>query len=111
MALSHHQFRMFIPAHELMSFAPTDINEDDDIAAPYSESHGLLRQKRQENAKEDVGVRESLNKSVARHGVVSPVSISENDEHGVSVILNGHHRIVAAYDANPHMEVPVRNYE
>lgn len=110
MALSHHQFRMFIPAHELMSFAPTDINEDDDIAAPYSESHGLLRQKRQENTEASMG-RESLNKSVARHGVVSPISIAEYDEHGVSAILNGHHRIAAAYDTNPSMEVPVRNHE
>jgi len=110
MSLSHHQFRMFIPAHELMSFVPTDVNEDDRLASTYSESHGLLRQKRQENTEAPLG-RESLNKSVARHGVVSPVSIAEYDERGVSVILNGHHRIVAAYDANPNMEVPVRNHE
>lgn len=98
---------MFIPAHELMSFVPTDVNEDDRLASTYSESHGLLRQKRQENTEASLG-RESLNKSVARHGVVTPVSISENGE---KAILNGHHRIVAAYDANPNMEVPVRHHE
>jgi len=106
-SLSHHQFRMFIPAHELMSFVPTDINEDDHEDATYSESHGLLRQKRQENTEAPMG-QESLNKSVARHGVITPVSISENGE---KAILNGHHRIVAAYDANPNMEVPVRHHE
>jgi hypothetical protein len=101
---------MFIPAHELMSFVPTDINEDDRLASTYSESHGLLRQKRQENTEASLG-RESLNTSVARYGVVTPVIISENHERGVSIILNGHHRIAAAHDANPNMEVPVRNYE
>ena len=51
---------------------------------------------------------EPLGKSVAREGVREPVTVTDQ-ENGESVIWNGHHRIVAAYDPDPNMEVPVTN--
>ena len=105
MALNHHQFRMFIPAHELMGFGPLD----DPSESEYSEAYGLLAQKRREN-KQLMSSKETepLIKSVAREGVKTPVNIVEHGRNG-STIWNGHHRIVAAYDVNPNMEVPVDN--
>jgi hypothetical protein len=105
--LSNHQFRMFIPAHELMTFAPGD----DSSESEYSESYGLLEEKRRHNTQALKG--EPLIKSVAREGVQKPVDIVEKfdgyNDSSVGVILDGHHRIAAAYDTNPNMEVPVRN--
>ncbi|CAB5222345.1 hypothetical protein UFOVP361_145 [uncultured Caudovirales phage] len=107
MALNHHQFRMFIPAHELMGFVPGD----DDSEFEYSQAYGLLAEKRRHNTQALKG--ESLIKSVAREGVKQPVQIVEKyDGHPdskVGIILDGHHRVAAAYDIDPNMEVPVKN--
>lgn len=108
MALNHHQFRMFIPARELMGFIALDA--PDEIS--YSEAYGVLAKKRRENTHtmfQRGGVEEEpLIKSVAKEGVRTPVNIVEHGADG-STIWNGHHRIVAAYDVNPDMEVPVDN--
>ena len=109
MALNHHQFRMFIPARELMEFAAVDA--PDEIS--YSEAYGVLAQKRRENTysmfQRGNVEEEPLIKSVAKEGVRTPVNIVEHGSSG-NAILNGHHRIVAAYDVNPDMEVPVDNW-
>lgn len=107
MALNHHQFRMFIPARELMGFVAADA--PDEIS--YSEAYGVLAKKRRENTQSSLGrdgVEEPLIKSVAKEGVRTPVNIEEHSPWG-KLIWNGHHRIVAAYDVNPDMEVPVDN--
>lgn len=96
-----HQFRMFIPAHELMGFYAGDGNPDYDLT--YGEEKPLLELKREQNEKPGGDGSEPLIKSVAREGVHTPVSISRKE------ILNGHHRVVAAYDVNPNMEIPVIN--
>ena len=102
-----HQFRMFIPAHELMSFIPADgVPRVEPIE--YGKDEVLLEQKREENT---VPIREGtkpLIESVAKEGVHDPVHISDKKENDPGIIWNGHHRIVAAYDTNPNMEVPVR---
>jgi hypothetical protein len=99
---------MFIPAHELMGFGPLD----DPSESEYSEAYGLLAEKRRENTQTKFqrgNVEEKpLIKSVAKEGVKTPVNIVEHGRNG-STIWNGHHRIVAAYDVNPNMEVPVDN--
>ena len=97
---------MFIPAHELMGFAPSD----DRSESEYSEAYGLLERKRRNNTQllKDGFGSEPLGKSVAREGVREPVAVTDQ-ENGESVIWNGHHRIVAAYDTDPNMEVPVTN--
>lgn len=104
--LNARQLRMFIPAHELMGFAPSD----DRSETEYSEAYGLLERKRRNNTQllKDGFGSEPLGKSVAREGVREPVAVTDQ-ENGESVIWNGHHRIVAAYDTDPNMEVPVTN--
>lgn len=106
--LNARQLRMFIPAHELMGFAPSD----DRSETEYSEAYGLLERKRRHNTESWSNLTgsdpEPLGKSVAREGVREPVTVTDQ-ENGESVIWNGHHRIVAAYDTDPNMEVPVRN--
>lgn len=108
MALNHHQFRMFIPARELMEFVALDA--PDEIS--YSEAYGVLAKKRRENTNSTFqrgGVEEEpLINSVAKEGVRTPVNIVEQGSSG-NTIWNGHHRIAAAYDVNPDMEVPVEN--
>jgi hypothetical protein len=107
--INPHQFRMFIPAHELMKFGPGD----DRSESEYSEAYGLLERKRRDNTETRLSVDnqdpEPLIKSVAKKGVHTPVTIMENDNNNESTIWNGHHRIVAAYDVNPNMEVPVEH--
>ena len=105
--LNARQLRMFIPAHELMGFAPSD----DRSETEYSEAYGLLERKRRNNTQllKDGFGSEPLGKSVAREGVREPVTVTDKDKNGESVIWNGHHRIVAAYDTDPNMEVPVTN--
>lgn len=104
--LNARQLRMFIPAHELMGFAPSD----DRSESEYSEAYGLLERKRRNNTQllKDGFGSEPLGRSVAREGVREPVAVTDQ-ENGESVIWNGHHRIVAAYDTDPNMEVPVTN--
>jgi len=107
--LNAKQLRMFIPAHELMGFAPSD----DRSESEYSEAYGLLERKRSHNTQSwsniDGDAPEPLIKSVAREGVREPVTVTDQDKNGESTIWNGHHRIVAAYDTDPNMEVPIRN--
>ena len=100
--LNARQLRMFIPAHELMGFTPSE----DRSESEYSEAYGLLERKRRDNTQALKG--EPLIKSVAKEGVREPVMIHQMGT-GESVIWNGHHRIVAAYDTDPNMEVPVTN--
>ena len=105
-----HQFRMFIPAHELMGFTAGDAENNEQ--EEYSEAYGLLEQKRRHNTQAMEG--EPLIKSVAREGVLKPVSIVEKFAlrplaARTGEIVDGHHRIVAAYDTDPNMEIPVKN--
>jgi len=99
---------MFIPARELMEFVALDA--PDEIS--YSEAYGVLAKKRRENTNSTFqrgGVEEEpLINSVAKEGVRTPVNIVEQGSSG-NTIWNGHHRIAAAYDVNPDMEVPVDN--
>jgi len=99
---------MFIPARELMEFVALDA--PDEIS--YSEAYGVLAKKRRENTNSTFqrgGVEEEpLINSVAKEGVRTPVNIVEQGSSG-NTIWNGHHRIAAAYDVNPDMEVPVEN--
>ena len=101
---------MFIPAHELMSFIPSDgVPRVNPIE--YGKDEVLLEQKREENA---VPIREGtepLIESVAKEGVHTPVRVTDKkgNEQRFGFIWNGHHRIVAAYDTNPNIEIPVVN--
>ena len=48
---------------------------------------------------------DSLYDSIKKHGVRAPVSIVFPDEKS-AVIMGGHHRIAAAHDIDPNMQIP-----
>ena len=106
--LNARQLRMFIPAHELMTYEPSDLHVDDPSDVGYSETPIVLESKRSDN-NVSRGGRPSLLQSVAAHGVREPVPVTERGKYTRGSIWDGHHRIVAAYDTDPNMEVPVTN--
>jgi len=48
---------------------------------------------------------DSLHTSIRKHGVRAPVSIAFPNENE-AVVVGGHHRIAAAHDIDPNMEIP-----
>ena len=61
----------------------------------------MWKVKRRENKKS------GLDKDVAARGVQDPVELVTGRDVIGSVIWHGHHRIQAAYDADPHQLIPV----
>jgi len=49
----------------------------------------------------------SLYQSIQKEGVVNPVEISGTDGGSALFLEDGNHRVVAAHDINPDMEIPV----
>jgi len=121
MAEKHHlqgeQLRMFVPAKELMEHTPLDT-----VAAnTFHEAHGMVGRKRDKirtntthSGYKDIG------QSIAKEGVREPIQLKRisgvydhetqrrvNPEQESWGVADGHHRTIAAYDANPDMEVPV----
>lgn len=137
--LSGEQLSMFLPADYLMNEVGTI--EGEDVHEPFSKatqktryqgmSHidaankttNVVQQKRLENAvrhdesqfgtdPKNIEEGETLFESIARKGIVNPVTLSKvNNDKKKWVILNGQHRVVAAYDINNRMEVPVEYSE
>ena len=54
------------------------------------------------------GSQEGLHESIAKSGVQTPVGI-QHDNNGNMSISDGHHRIAAANNINPNMEIPITN--
>jgi len=120
--LNHEQLSMFIPAKELMDLPSAEAHEYDDYIGDsaefygvFGENDGLMGEKRGDNSDvgwwdnvSHLGRPETLDDSVHREGVHTPVSLRLMPQGG-PIIWNGHHRIIAAYDANPDMEVPVKH--
>lgn len=115
MAASDHlhpkQLSMFMPARELYDLPSLD-------AAGYNGNVETMRR-----AKRRVNSMSKLGRDVGTEGVRKPVQIvhgSDPDwnahagEHagpGFMGVANGNHRVTAAYDANPDMEVPIEHYD
>ena len=115
--LQGEQLRMFVPAKELMEHTPLDTVG----ANTFHEAHGMLGRKRDKiktntthSGYKDIG------QSIAKEGVKEPIELRRirgvydhetqrrvNPEHESWAVMDGHHRTIAAYDANPDMEVPV----
>jgi hypothetical protein len=110
MAASDHlhpqQLAMFMPARDLHK-----MNSLDRISF---ESTGAMRhEKRLDN-------RSGMYHSIAKEGVHNPVQIVHgrdpawDDYMGAGhdqAVANGNHRVTAAYDINPDMEIPVMHHE
>jgi len=50
----------------------------------------------------------SLHESIQNRGVVEPVRLFKGVVNRTPQLVNGHHRVFAANDINPQMEIPVR---
>ena len=109
------QLSMFIPARELMNYTAGHTEGYGDKYLPLSQSPGILKEKLKESKEESEHGRftsalrpgkDTMYQSIEKKGVVTPVSlrIRKNDVQ----IDDGHHRLVAAYDIDPNMEIPVR---
>ena len=116
MAAQEHlsgQLSMFIPARELMNYTAGHTEGYDDKYLLLSKSPGIIKQKLEESKEKSASGRyfveegkDSLHDSIKKEGVHSPVSLRIRKK---DVQINdGHHRLVAAHDIDPNMEVPVR---
>ena len=106
--LNNAQLRMFIPAKELM-------NETVSLetgGVPMGKSDWLVNAKGADNSElrynPNVQRHERFSDTIAREGVKGPVSLALQHKSLKPAVVDGHHRILAAYDSNPNMEVPVK---
>jgi hypothetical protein len=100
--LHHEQLRMFIPAKELMGFKPLDSAQGES----FHDSPWMVQRKREHFPQMVTSSKMNFAKSIEKHGVMEPVLLSKSKGRRTAV-EDGHHRTIAAYDANPDMEVPV----
>jgi len=101
-----HQLAMLIPARQLYGMPSLD------TAAFKGDVEAMRGAKRRVNSMSRL--------SDVSGGINKPVQIHHGDDHEIKkfrggaegpVVANGNHRVVAAYDANPDMEVPVEHYD
>ena len=107
MAASDHihpeQLRMLMTARELHGMHSIDVQQTPEsrFGGAWSSMSDLWKTKRRENKKDGLG------RDVAAHGVQWPVELMSGADITGEVISGGHHRIQAAFDANPDSYVPV----
>jgi hypothetical protein len=104
--VSPYQLSMLMPARELYGMPSLD------TAAYGGDVDAMRKAKRGRN---------SISKlSDVSGGINKPVQIHHGDDPQIKpyrlgekgpAVANGNHRVVAAYDANPDMEVPVEHYD
>ena len=114
--LQNHQLSMFLPARELMNYTAGDVENFSGDYMPLSQSPHVRSRKLAES-KEYAGwdakpkQKESLYDNIKKRGVSSPVELKLPRKNGLSPniqIWDGNHRVVAANDIDPNMEIPVR---
>jgi len=132
-ALHPQQLQMFMPARELLAMTPSDYNPnrstsrtvDDMWANKLEESkEDKFYPKIHADGSVDTRVRQdynSLHASIASEGVLKPVQVTRTAAdfgegtprahlRNQAVLFEGHHRVAAANDIDPQMEVPVDHY-
>jgi hypothetical protein len=97
------QLRMFMTAQELHGLHSIDVQQTPEsrFGGAYKTMDAMWRRKRLDNKKD------GLNKDVASRGVQYPVELAVGSDVDGTVIQDGHHRIQAAYETNPHQYLPV----
>jgi len=105
-----YQYRMFMQARELMDLPAGD----DGLRQSLNQNTALQNRKREENKSPARFGRSAdpLGPDVKKQGVVNPVSLYYRPDpphsHTAPQLDDGHHRVVAAYDANPDSWIPVQ---
>ena len=109
------QLSMFIPARELMDYTAGETENFSGDYMPLAQSPNVRSRKLRES-KEHPGNyagyrKQSLYDSIKQKGVSTPIELKLPRHNGLSQniqIWDGNHRVVAAHDIDPNMEVPVR---
>lgn len=110
MAASDHlhpvQLRMFMTAGELHGMHSIDVPQTPEsrFGGAWKSMDAMWKTKRKENRAD------GLDKHVAEHGVHNPVELASGRDVIGDVIVHGHHRVQAAFDANPQSLVPVTHH-
>jgi hypothetical protein len=99
-ATDHLQGKLFMTARELLQdYRSADV--DPSHPAGWKSHDQMWTSKRKDNAADGLAA------DVAKRGVEYPVTLGIH-EGGEQKIVSGHHRIMAAYTANPRSYVPVQ---
>lgn len=107
-SVSPYQLSMFMPAHELYGMPSLD-------TSGYGGDVEAMR-----SAKRDTNAVGRIERDIATSGVRKPVQIHHGNDPEIHrfrggekgpVVANGNHRVVAAYDVDPAMEVPIEHYD
>ena len=105
--VSPHQLQMFMPARELYGMHSLDTVA---FGGDVDRMRGAKRRLNSMSRLSNVGA-EGVRKPVQLvHGSDEEIARFKPPEVSVAV-ANGNHRVTAAYDANPDMEVPVEHYD
>ena len=101
-----NQLAMFMPAHELAKMHSLD-------------KYAFESTSRMRSDKRKMNRMSGMKQSIMAEGIKDPVLIAhgrdpawntEMGEHAIAV-ANGNHRVTAAMDIDPNMEVPVAHYD
>jgi len=102
---NHQQLQMFMPAGELRENIPNDFIPGDPWGSKSVEELWTNKLEASKHRTSPTMRHVSLYDRIASEGVIRPVRVHVGD----GTILDGHHRIAAASDIDPKMEVPVEN--
>ena len=114
--LNNAQLQMFMPAKKLYNQVPS-IDAD---LEPLAKNDEIADMKRSENQKDENDMWENapgypkLKESIKKEGIKAPVQLAIGSRILKPLLADGNHRVVAAHDIDPNMEVPVtyrRDYE
>jgi len=94
---------MFMTAQELHDTHSIDVQQTPEsrFGGHWKTMDAMWRTKRKENRAN------GLDKDVAAHGVQQPVELTSGRDVEGEVILHGHHRVQAAFEADPQSWIPV----
>lgn len=101
------QLRMLMTAKELHDMHSIDVQQTPEsrFGGAFKSMDAMWKAKKRENKAD------GFDKLIAAEGVKDPVSLTTGRGIEGRVIEDGHHRIQAAYDANPESFVPVEHFD
>jgi len=99
--INPNQLKLFMTAQELMDHFEPNPGDVEDHASPQAMWKAKLTESKESELHEDI-------KNI---GVRTPITVTDSPRDGSikPVIRGGHHRLAAAMDINPKMEIPI-NY-
>ena len=119
-ALHPLQLQMFMPARELQGLTPSDFDPNRSTSHTVDD---MWANKLEESKAEEYNIESerSLHDRIASEGVKEPVQVTRTAAdfgegtirahlRNQDVLFDGHHRVAAAANIDPNMEVPVEHF-